>query len=311
VPVKSANALPNRKYFGAERGITLFNLTSDQFTGLHNIIIPGTLRDSMYILESLLEQPTSLKPAEIMTDTASYTDIVFGLFKLLGYQFSPHLADVGDRRFWRINREADFGAFNTLSRHVININLILQHWDDILRVAGSLKLGRVKASRLMHLLQGGRRASTLARAIAEYGRLPKTQYLLDFVSIEAYRRRIRIQLNRSEGRHRLERAIFHGRRGEVREGYREGQEEVLGALGFVTNAVVLWNTIYMDAALAHLANIGSAVSETDQERLSPLGFAHISFHGRLNFDLPETVQRGQLRPLRTPKLTDPIRFGFT
>jgi hypothetical protein len=67
----------------------------------------------------------------------------------------------------------------------------------------------------------------------------------------------------------------------------------------------------MDAALAHLANIGSAVSETDQERLSPLGFVHINFHGRLNFDLPETVQRGQLRPLRTPKLTDPIRSAFT
>jgi TnpA family transposase len=97
VPVKSANALPKRKYFGAERGITLFNLTSDQFTGLYNIIIPGTLRDSMYILESLLKQPTSLKPAEIMTDTASYTDIIFGLFKLLGYQFSPYLAEVGDQ----------------------------------------------------------------------------------------------------------------------------------------------------------------------------------------------------------------------
>jgi hypothetical protein len=67
----------------------------------------------------------------------------------------------------------------------------------------------------------------------------------------------------------------------------------------------------MDAVLAHLANVGSAVSETDQERLSPLGFPHINFHGRLNFDLPETVKRGQLRPLRTPNLTDPIEFAFT
>lgn len=85
---------------------------------------------------------------------------------------------------------------------------------------------------------------------------------------------------------------------------------MLGALGFVTNAVVLWNTIYMDAALAHLASMGSPVSESDQERLSPLGFAHINFHGRFSFDLPETVQQGQLRPLRTPKSTDPIRFAF-
>ena len=75
-------------------------------------------------------------------------------------------------------------------------------------------------------------------------------------------------------------------------------------------AVVLWNTLYMDAALAHLERSGAAVLESDQERLSPLGFAHINFHGRFSFSLPEVVQQGQLRPLRTPKRTDPIRFAF-
>ncbi len=66
----------------------------------------------------------------------------------------------------------------------------------------------------------------------------------------------------------------------------------------------------MDAALAYLESIGLPVSEADQERLSPLGFAHINFHGRFSFDLPEPVRQGQLRPLRAPKATDPIRFAF-
>jgi TnpA family transposase len=311
VPVKSANALPNRKYFGAERGITLVGLNSDQYTDLNLLIVPGAMRDSPYILECLLEQPTSLRPTEIMSDTASYTDIIFGIFGLLGYQFSPYLADMGDRRFWRIDRDADYGALNKLSRNVVRAEAVLPHWDDFLRVAGSLLLGRVKPMQLMPLFQGGGRASALAKALGEFGRLPKTQHMLNFIDLdENYRRRIRIQLNRHEGRHSLERAIFHGRRGEVREGYREGQGEVLGALGFVANAVVLWNTIYMDAALAHLESQGTPVSEADQERLSPLGFAHINFQGRFSFDLPEIVQQGQLRPLRTPKPTDPIRFAF-
>jgi TnpA family transposase len=50
VPVCTLNAGPNRKYYGAERGITYYNFTSDQFTGFHGIVIPGTLRDSMFIL---------------------------------------------------------------------------------------------------------------------------------------------------------------------------------------------------------------------------------------------------------------------
>jgi TnpA family transposase len=88
------------------RGVTYFNYTSDQFSGFHAIVIPAALRDSLYILDGLLEQETSLRPVEVMTDSASYSDQVFGLFRLLGYQFSPRLADIGDARFWRLDRRA-------------------------------------------------------------------------------------------------------------------------------------------------------------------------------------------------------------
>ena len=54
VPVRTVNAGPNSKYFGTGRGITYYNFTSDQFTGFHGIVIPGTLRDSLFILEGLV-----------------------------------------------------------------------------------------------------------------------------------------------------------------------------------------------------------------------------------------------------------------
>lgn len=82
----------------------------------------------------------------------------------------------------------------------------------------------------------------------ELGRLIKTRYLLQYIHDETYRRRILIQLNRGEGRHRLARVVYHGQRGEMRHRYREGQEDQLSALGLVVNAIVLWNTIYMDRA---------------------------------------------------------------
>ncbi len=84
VPVRTINAGPNRKYFNADRGVTYYNFTSDQFTGFHAIVIPGTLRDSMYILDGLLEHQTRLRPVEMMADTAGVSDVVFGLFWLLG-----------------------------------------------------------------------------------------------------------------------------------------------------------------------------------------------------------------------------------
>lgn len=64
-----------------------------------------------------------------------------------------------------------------------------------------------------------------------------TLHLLNYLNDEGYRRRIQTQLNRGESRHSLARAVFHGRRDEVRERYRDGQEDVLGALGFIVNAL--------------------------------------------------------------------------
>jgi len=299
-PVRTINAGPNRKYFGSSRGITWYNFVSDQFSGFHGIVIPGTLRDSIFVLEGLLEQQTGLKPIEIMTDTAGTSDMVFGLFWLLGYQFSPRLADAGESTFWRIDKEADYGVFNDLAQNCIKPGKIEQHWDDMMRIAGSLKLGTVQASELIKTLLKSDRPSSLAQAIIEAGRINKTLYLLNYVDDEDYRRRILVQLNRGEGRHAVARAICHGQRGEIRKRYKEGQEDQLGALGLVTNALVLWNTIYMQESLSHLKQQGECVNEEDEARLSPLCHKHINMLGHYSFFLAEQVLNGQLRPLKEP-----------
>jgi len=239
VPVRTLHAGPNPRYFGPGHGVTYLNFLSDQFSGFHAVVVPGTLRDSLYILEGLLEQHTSLRPAELMTDNAGYTDQVFGLFRLLGYQFSPRLADLGDARFWRTNLDADYGPLNGIARHRVNTDLIASSWDDLLRVAGSLSTGTVRASEILRVLQGGGRPTPTGRAIAELGRIAKTLYLLAYLDDEPYRRRILTQLNRIEARHALARQVFHGQRGQLRQRYREGQEDQLGALGLVLNAIVV------------------------------------------------------------------------
>ena len=216
VPVRTIHSGPNPRYFGRERGVTWYNLASDQYTGLNAITVPGTLRDSLNLLAVVLEQDTELRPVEIMSDTAGYTDTIFGVFHFLGYQFSPRIADVGGARFWRVDAKADYGPLDVLASNRINMRLIGEHWDDLLRLVGSLKLGVVRAAGLTRTLQTNDRPTRLARALQELGRLVKTLYLLRFVDDEGYRRRILTQLNRGEGRHQLARVVFHGKRGELR-----------------------------------------------------------------------------------------------
>jgi TnpA family transposase len=173
--------------FGRERGVTWYNLASNQFTGLNAITMPGTLRDSLHLLAVVLEQETELQPTDIMSDTAGYTDTMFGIFHLLGYQFSPRIADIGGSRFWRVDRKADYGILNDLASNKINMKLITEQWDDLLRLAGSLKLGVVQAAGLTRTLQTNDRPTRLARALQQLGRLIKTLYLLRYIDDEQYR----------------------------------------------------------------------------------------------------------------------------
>lgn len=304
VPVRTVHAGHNPKYFGVGRGVTWYNLLSDQFSGLNDITVPGTLRDSLILLAVVLEQQTDLQPTQIMTDTGAYSDVVFGLFRLLGYRFSPRMADVGGTRFWRIDPQADYGMLNDISGHHISLQKIVPYWDDMLRLVGSLKLGRVPAVGIMRTLQVGDRPTRLAQAIAEFGRIDKTLHTLTYIDDEAKRRSTLTQLNRGEGRHSVARAVFHGKRGELRQHYREGQEDQLGALGLVLNMIVLWNTIYTEAALSQLRAEGYPVKDEDVVRLSPLLHEHINMLGHYSFSVPEAVAKGELRPLRDPADSD-------
>jgi Tn3 transposase DDE domain len=99
-------------------------------------------------------------------------------------------------------------------------------------------------------------------------------------------------LNRGEGRHAVSRDVFHGHKGELRQRYREGQEDQLGALGLVVNILLLWNTLYMQDALEEL--------RTGKQKVRQVTLQHMNLQGTYHLTLPESVAQGNHRPLRRP-----------
>ena len=213
-PIRTLNSGPNPKYFAA-RGITFYNFLSDQYSGLHGILIPGTRATSFYILDGLLEQETALRPVEITSDTHGSSEMVFGLFRLLGYQFSPRLADSGSATLLPGGPGRRLRAAQPADPRQVNIKRITSNWDDVLRVAGSLHSGTIKASEVLRVLAPGGKPTPTGKAIMEIGRLDRSAYLSSYFTTELLRRHINTQLNRQESRHNLARRIFYG--GATRE----------------------------------------------------------------------------------------------
>ena len=303
VPVPSVYARPNRKYFGPKRGVTWLNMINDQAAGTGARVVAGTVRDSLHMIDVLFNQDGGQRPDIVITDTGSYSDLVFGLVTLLGVQYRPALADIPDQKGWRIEKNADYGPLNTFARGQIDLKRVRAHWHDILRVVVSIYTGEVRAYDVIRMLQRDGHPTALGEAIASYGRILKTVHICTLATEEPYRRDIKAMRNLQEGRHALAGKIFHGKKGELYQRYHEGMEDQLGALGLILNCVVLWNTRYVNAALDALRAQGYPVLQEDVARLSPFIREHLNVVGKYSFLLPD-LGEGGIRELRDPDMAD-------
>lgn len=296
VPVATIHAGYNARYFGRQRGSTLYTWMADTHASFHQQLIPGTERDSLFILDGLVANQTVVRPETVSTDTAGASEVVFALAWALGYRYGPRLADLADRRLWVTDPAADYGPLAGLARNRARLPVIADQWDQICRLAASLEARTVTPSAILRSLQRGPNPSSLARALVELGRIIKTLHVLDYCVDPLYRRAIHRVLNRGESRNSLARDMFHGSRGRLRQHYQAGQENQLGALGLMVNVVVLWQTVYTQAALDHLAAVGEEIDPADVARLSPLGHPTINLNGRYRTLSPAPTSG--LRPLR-------------
>jgi TnpA family transposase len=130
------------------------------------------------------------------------------MFDLLGLQFSPRIKDLGSQRLYRADRDSEYQHIESLLSGTIKTDKILPRWDDMLRVAGSLKLGWVTASLFISKLQSFPQQNELTSSFAEYGRMIKTIFILRYLMNQPYRRKINSQLNKGERLHDLRRFLF-------------------------------------------------------------------------------------------------------
>ena len=156
----------------------LFTLTPDDLYFLQREqfwidVVNCTMREATYVLDGLLYQDAP-EIKEHYTDTAGYTDLIFGLFTLLGFRFAPRLRGLPDQTLYRARKGIDYGVLMPTLKKDIRVDLIAQHWDDLNRIAASLKDGLIRPSLLISKLQAKQQQNPLQQALQELGRISKT-----------------------------------------------------------------------------------------------------------------------------------------
>lgn len=290
VAPSSLGGRPQPRYFGVRRGVTMINHVSDQGTQFWMDVVNCQMRESTYVLDGLVYQDT-YPIKEHYTDTGGFTELIFGCFELLGFRFAPKLKDLPDQVLYRMERTADYGALNAILRQSIREQRIIDHWDDMNRLAASFKDGVATPSVVIAKLQAMQRINPLQMAMQELGRVGKTRHILVYAVDEEMQRRVRVGLNKGERVNGLARVTFFGQQGRFHQREYEAQLNRATALSLLINAIIVWNTRYYQALGDRLGGISAEV----WAHISPMSWEHIQFVGSYSFD--ELALDGDLRPL--------------
>ena len=257
------------------------------------------MRDSTYVLDGLLYHESDLHIEEHYTDTAGFTDHVFALMHWLGFRFAPRIRDLGDTKLYVPTSGQDYPALRAMVGGALNIKHLRAHWDEILRLASSIKQGTVTASLMLRKLGSYPRQNGLAVALRELGCIERTLFILDWLQNVELRRRVHAGLNKGEARNALARAVFFHRLGEIRDRSFEQQRYRASGLNLVTAAIVLWNTVYLERATQALRASGKPIDDALLQYLSPLGWEHINLTGDYVWRQNRKMEAGQFRPVRS------------
>ncbi len=275
-------ALP--RYFGhRRRGVQMYSWTSDQYSQYDSRVIAANVRDATHTLDGILDNQTALEIEEHTTDTHGYTEMIFAAYDLLDLRFVPRIRDLDRQRLYQ-HGTSTTGEASELLRHRLRPELIIPHGESLFRLAASLKHGWAPASLLLSRLQASGPRNPLARALQEYGRLVKTNFILDWLGDEQLRRRYGRQLNKGENIHGLRRILFYAYEGQPRHRDPDQQQEQALCLTLIVNAIVVWNTVYAQLAIDQLRAEGQLITSSELETISPLQHAHLHAYGEYPID---------------------------
>jgi TnpA family transposase len=214
-------------YFGYyDRVVSVYTHLSDQYSVFNTQVISCAEREALFVLDGLLENDTELPIRTHIVDTAGCTDQVFGLCYLLGFTFMPRLKNLASRRLFKPVGSPEEGLFgsrsypqlNALFSATVDLNLIAEQWEGLVRVAASLNNRIVSTNVMARRLASGASSNRLAKALSHLGQLVRTVYLLHYLNDPLIRQQVCTQLNRGEARQDLAQRLFFADQGMFRSG---------------------------------------------------------------------------------------------
>ncbi len=270
------------RYYGYyDRAISIYTHVSKGAVFGTQVISTGE-REASFVLTGLLQNDTLLNPEFHSTDTHGFTEHLFALLSLLGFPFHPRLKDIADQNIYKIDKASSYGDLDEIFSGTVDIDLIREYWDQIVRIVASLKNGLAPAHVIIQKLAN--RTDNVSKAIRALGRIIKSIYILRYIADEDLRYTVHMHLNHGESRHQLAKKLFFLNRGAFKTSDYEEIMNKASCLSLVSNAVLVWNTHQFQNIVDELRAEGHDIPSEHLKKISALMFKHLQIYGTYHFE---------------------------
>lgn len=285
VKVDSLIASLSFKYFGKDKGVSVYTFIDERQALFHSLVMSASEREAAYVYDGLLDNKVD-KTDIHSTDTHGYREGIFAAAPFMEISYAPRIKNVSKQKIYAFSNKKTYEnkGYKILPSGQINQRLIKENWDDILRFMVTIKLREETASQLFKRLSSYAKHHPLYKALKEFGRIVKSIFILKYYDDVVLRQRIEKQLNRIELSNKFANAVFFANSGEFQQ--RESEEQALATACkvIIQNSVVLWNYLYLSQLLTNCAD------EQEREEMvlmigqgSMITWHHINLHGEYDF----------------------------
>ena len=286
VAVDSLNANYSFKYLGKDKGVSVISFIDMRHLLWHSTVITSAEREAAYVIDGLMHNDV-IKSDIHSTDTHGYSEVIFASTYLLNFVFAPRIKGIGRQRLYAFKNHKfyeDKGHTALLPHRAIREILIEPQWDEVLRFIATIRLKISSASQLFKRLNSFSRQHPLYQALKEFGKLPKSLFILKYVDDPVLRQSIEKQLNKVEGSHKFAKAISFGHNHEFIQSEKEDQEIAEGCRRLIKNAIICWNYLFLTRALdLETDPVRKALLIEAIRNGSVATWRHFNLHGEFDF----------------------------
>jgi len=285
VAVDSLNANYSYKYLGKDKGVSVVSFIDMRDLMWHSTVISSSEREAAYVIDGLMHNDV-IKSDIHSTDTHGYSEIIFASTWFLRFEFAPRIKGLGRQQLcaFKHRDHSTEQACTMLPDRYIREPLIEDQWDEILRFIATIRLKVTTASQLFKRLNSYSKQHPLYSALKEFGKIPKTIFILKYCDELDFRQAIEKQLNKVESSNKFSKAVSFGHSHEFIQSEKEDQEIAEACRRLIKNAIVCWNYLYLSRELATEKNEDRRTQLLEAIRNGSVAtWAHFNLHGEFDF----------------------------